>query len=90
MPFFVYILQSDDGTFYVGQTNNLGNRLQRHNGGHVRSTKAKVPWRLVYFEEYAVRAEAMKRERGIKGRKSRKYIERLVGTSHQLQRDEPR
>ena len=81
MPYFVYILQSEDGSYYVGQTNNLENRLKRHNGGHVRSTKNKKPWKLVYNEEYLTRIEAMKRERRIKTHKSRIYIEKLVRTS---------
>jgi len=77
----VYILQSADGSYYIGQTNNLENRFRRHNAGQVRSTKGKTPWTLVYFEEYPTRIEAMKRERAIKARKSRDYILRLVRTS---------
>ena len=81
MAYFVYILQADDGTYYVGQTNDLKDRLNRHNSGRVKSTKAKAPWRLVYTEELATRAQATKREKQIKGAKSRENIARLVRTS---------
>ncbi len=41
MGYCVYIVQSEkDGTYYVGHTNNLGERLDRHNSG--RSIKISV------------------------------------------------
>ena len=79
MPYFVYILQSQkDQSFYIGQTQNLTERIQRHNQGRNSSTRTKRPWKLVYFEEYTTRQEAMKREREIKRRKSSKYILSLI------------
>ena len=62
MSFFVYVLKSlKTGRFYVGQTNDLADRLRRHNEGRVKSTKAYAPWSMVYFEKYERRAEAMER-----------------------------
>jgi putative endonuclease len=82
MGYTVYILQSDrDGSFYIGHTARLDERLRRHNEGRSSFTKAKIPWKLIYHEVYGSRAEAMRRERGIKRMKSREYIERLVRTS---------
>jgi len=81
MTYYVYILQAGDGTFYTGQTKDPENRLKRHNAGRVRSTKIKTPWRIVHTERFATRTEAMKREKQIKARKSRAYIESLVRTS---------
>ena len=76
--FYVYILESlVNGSFYVGETKNLEDRLKRHNEGRSRFTSSKVPWKLVYFEEYKTRSEAMKREREIKNKKSRRFIEDL-------------
>ena len=41
MAYCVYIVQSEkDGTYYVGHTDNLGERLDRHNSG--RSIKISV------------------------------------------------
>ncbi len=37
-----------------------------------------MPWRLVYFEMFETRTEAIKRENEIKSKKSRKYIEVLI------------
>ena len=79
MPFYVYILQSlKDGSYYIGSTNNLEDRIERHNQGRSQYTKAKRPWKLVYSEEHPDRSGAVKRENQIKNRKSKEYISDLV------------
>jgi putative endonuclease len=92
MPFYVYILQSDlDGTYYVGSTGDLDMRVARHNQGGSRYTKAKRPWKLIHSEEFGNKSDALIRERQIKKRKSREYIEMLVRTVVPLkERDRPR
>lgn len=65
--YYVYILRSlRDDNFYTGHTADLKDRLTRHNRGDVRSTKARRPFVMVYFESCKTRSEAMKRERKIK------------------------
>ena len=82
MAYYIYILKSErDGTYYVGHTNNLEERLERHNQGRSSYTKAKTPWRLIYQEEFSSRGEASKREQKIKEKKNRAYIEQLVRAS---------
>jgi putative endonuclease len=85
IPHCVYIIRSDlDGTYYVGSTQNLEERLERHNQGRSQYTKAKRPWRLVYSEEHPDRSSAVKRENEIKWRKSRKFVDKLVERSRHL------
>ena len=82
MPYHVYILESlKNGTYYVGSTNNLEDRLKRHNEGRVAYTKPRRPWKLVYSEEHPDRLSAAKRETEIKGHKRRAFIERLIQKS---------
>ena len=77
--FTVYILRSErDGRYYVGQTSDLGKRLNRHNHGTERATRGRGPWVVVYTDQYDTRAEAMARESKIKARKKRAYIEELI------------
>jgi len=65
--FYMYILKSDkDKNLYFGYTNNLTNRLKEHNSGFVRSTKSRIPLRCVYYEAYASKPDAMKREHNLK------------------------
>jgi len=65
--YYVYILRSlKDDNFYTGHTADLKGRLARHNRGDVRSTKARRPFVMVYYEPCQTRSEAMKRERKVK------------------------
>jgi len=80
MGYFVYIIKSlSSGRYYIGQCRDLKNRISEHNQGRVRSTKAYIPWRLCYYEEYETRGEAMRRERELKAVKKRKYLEKIMG-----------
>jgi len=84
MAYFVYIIKSQkDGTYYVGSTQNVEERLTRHNQGRSRYTKSKIPWKLIYYEEHPDKTHALKRENAIKNRKSRDYIEGLIRASRQ-------
>lgn len=65
--FYMYILKSGkDGKLYFGYTKDLQNRLKEHNLGLVRSTKSRLPFRCVYYEAYASKDDAVKREHNLK------------------------
>ena len=78
--FYVYILFSTTSNkYYVGQTQNLQTRLEEHNNGKGGEFTSKhMPWNLMYHEIFKSRVEAVKREKEIKNKKSRKYIEWLI------------
>jgi putative endonuclease len=80
MEYFVYIIYSEKcDKFYVGHTESIMRRLDEHNKGKGgKFSKNCAPWILKYCEKYVSRAEAAKREMGIKSKKSRKYIEELI------------
>ena len=79
MIFYTYILQSQaDDSFYIGYTTSLCRRIEEHNSGLSKHTARKTPWRLVYFEDFENKSEALKREIFIKKMKSRDFIQRLV------------
>ena len=75
---YVYILKCSDETLYTGWTNNLDKRLEAHNSGKgAKYTRVRLPVKLVYYEEYEDKIEAMKREYAIK-RLSRKEKVKLI------------
>jgi putative endonuclease len=77
--YVVYILYSNKfDRYYVGHCEDITNRLTRHNSKVVPSTKPYVPWELIYTEIFPTRANATAREKEIKNKKSRKYIEFIV------------
>jgi putative endonuclease len=63
----VYMLECADKSLYTGITTNLERRLAEHAAGQgARYTKGRGPFRLVYSETCAGRAEATRRETAIK------------------------
>ena len=77
--FYVYILRSKkDGSFYIGQTNNIEDRVNRHNSGRSVYTKLKIPWDLVYYERFETRKGALQREKELKSWKSKIILQELV------------
>ena len=77
--FYTYIIYSKSKEkYYIGYTEDLELRLERHNSGGSRSTKSGSPWKIVYYEVYKTKSEVIKREYEIKKRKSKKYIEKLI------------
>jgi putative endonuclease len=78
--FKIYILQSlKNGRYYIGSTEDVDNRLEKHNAGLVRSTKGFIPWKIVYTENYNTRSDAYRREMEIKKYKGGIKFKRLLG-----------
>jgi putative endonuclease len=74
--YYVYILASkQNGTLYVGFTNDLRRRMYEHKNGIIEGfTKKYGVNRLVYFEESADVNAAIRREKQIKGWRRDKKI----------------
>jgi putative endonuclease len=72
----VYILFSKSSLkYYTGQTDNLEDRLLRHNSGQSISTKSGKPWEVVYKKQLPTRSEAMILEQKIKKRGAKRYLQ---------------
>ncbi|MBI5641188.1 MAG: GIY-YIG nuclease family protein [Nitrospirae bacterium] len=82
MPFYIYIIQSQrDNSLYVGQTNNLRDRLIRHNQGRSKYTKPRRPWKLLYSEEFESRSGALKRETDLKALHRKDLLFKLIDSA---------
>jgi len=63
MAYYVYILFSlKDYQFYTGYSTNLKKRLIYHNTGLVKSTAARRPLKLIFYEVYSNKGDALRRE----------------------------
>jgi putative endonuclease len=79
MGFQVYIIYSATlDKYYVGQTENVKQRLEQHNSGVSKFTSSAKDWEIKYLEAFGSREAALKREKEIKNKKSRKYIQWLI------------
>jgi putative endonuclease len=81
MSFYAYVIFSESyNRFYKGHCQNLEERLREHNAGKTKSIKAFRPWKLVYFEEFQTREEAILREKYFKTAAGRKYLKKKIFT----------
>ena len=70
MPYFVYLILSKfrnkKKVSYVGYTRDLQKRLDLHNSGKGAKFTRGKKWKLVYYEKYDSKSEAMKNEYKLK------------------------
>ncbi len=77
--FYTYVLINCKNTRrYIGHTQNLKERLEYHNMGKVRSTKAYRPWQVVYYEKFLTRDEAIRREKYLKSGIGREWLNNIL------------
>ena len=68
MAYYVYMLPCSDGSYYVGHTNDLEQRLAAHERGAIEGyTLSRRPVEFVFSDRFSTRLEAFHRERQIKG-----------------------
>ena len=64
---FAYMVRCKDNTIYSGYAVDPYKREEVHNSGKgANYTRARLPVKLVYFEEFDDKKEALKREREFK------------------------
>ena len=73
--FYVYVLYSDSyDRLYIGMTIDLSYRLDEHNKGQNKSTKAYLPWIMIHSEELPSRILAREKEIKLKSSSGRRFI----------------
>lgn len=80
MAFVLYMLKCSDGTLYIGQTDNLDERMRQHDVGMADSyTSTRRPLKLLHAEEFESRYEALALERKLKGWTHAKKLAYIAG-----------
>ena len=89
--FYVYLLEcKQDKSWYIGYTSDLKRRIDDHQNGYgCRTTSAKNNkvisrqamknnWKLIYYEAYIEKQDAIGRERFLKSGLGRKYLNKQL------------
>ncbi|WP_339060705.1 GIY-YIG nuclease family protein [Tepidibacillus marianensis] len=77
-PYYVYILECKDHTFYTGSTNCVERRVKQHQDGKAaKYTRGRTPVKLVYVEQGRDKSWGLRREIEIK-KLSRTKKEQLI------------
>ncbi|HLD18176.1 MAG TPA: GIY-YIG nuclease family protein [Patescibacteria group bacterium] len=70
---YVYSLKCRDG-WYIGCTNDLKDRLQRHERGDVPATKGRLPVKLEFYFGIEDKIKAFQFEKYLKSGSGRAFI----------------
>ena len=78
--YYVYILESEKsaGHYYIGLTDNLAERLKRHNTGAVPHTAKFAPWRIKSAIAFRNRNSAADFERYLKTSSGRAFAKKRL------------
>ena len=81
MTYRVYVIQNREGKFYVGLSDDVDRRIDQHNGGVSKWTRAKGPWTLTWQSEEMNPSDARKLELLLKRQKGGDGFYRIIGLS---------
>lgn len=73
---YVYILKCNDGRNYVGCTDNLKDRLKRHQSDYVPATKNRLPIELATYVTFKDRYKAFNFEKYLKSGSGRAFLKK--------------
>ncbi len=74
--FYAYVIQCENDSFYIGQTDDLSRRWGQHKQGQVGWTKRHKPVAVIHHECFDSRREAVEREKYLKTGFGRKWLKR--------------
>jgi len=73
--YYAYIIKSLISDFYYkGHCQDLEKRIAQHNSGMTVSIRPFLPFKLVYFESFETKEEAIFREKYFKSAAGRRYL----------------
>ena len=77
---YVYILQSlkKPDWLYKGSTSDLKRRFKEHNAGKNFSTAPHAPFKLIFYEAYALKSDAEAREKYLKTSMGKRVIKKQL------------
>lgn len=79
---YVYVIYNrKHGKTYIGESNDMDERLKAHNDHRFTASytaRFDGSWELVYCEECADRREARKREKGLKSYRGRQFLIQFI------------
>lgn len=84
-PFFVYLLQCSDGSYYCGHTDDMAVRMFQHHAGEIGYTSTRKPVELLWQGEFETREGAIAFEQQIKGWSRAKKEALIAGNWDRIQ-----
>jgi putative endonuclease len=84
---FTYIVECSDKTLYTGTTNNLDERISKHNEGTgAKYTRGRGPVKILYSHSFESRSEACKHEYELKQLSKTAKVDIVQSTHNEMNR----
>ncbi len=64
--------------FYIGFSEDLRKRVRSHNANENQATKNRGPWKLIFYEAYLNKYDALRREKYLKSTKGRTTLKTML------------
>jgi predicted GIY-YIG superfamily endonuclease len=75
---YVYILRCSDSKLYTGCTEDLDERIKRHDSGFVPATKLRLPAILITYIAFIDKYKAFEFEKYLKGGSGRAFLNKRL------------
>ena len=80
--YYVYVLQNKEtGKLYTGYTANLLRRLKEHKNGNTQTTKTLKTNKLIFYEAFMNKMDAIRREKYFKTTKGKSSLRQTIRKS---------
>ncbi len=76
--YIVYVLKDSNNKLYVGLSKNIERRLNEHLNNKVWTTKRMLNPKLIYFEGFIAKYDAMRREKYLKTTKGKRTLKLML------------
>ena len=76
--YYVYILQLNNNQLYTGFTEELKRRIVEHKKGKVKSTSNRLPVKLIHYEAYYLKKDALRREKYLKTTEGKRFLKQQI------------
>ncbi len=76
--YYVYLLRNANGNIYTGFTHDLKKRFTEHNDGRSKFTKYRGPWKIIFYEAYLNKYDALRREKYLKTTKGKTTLRNML------------
>jgi len=83
--YYTYVLLSEkDKKLYIGYTSNLKRRYKEHTNGEVFATKGRLPLKLIFYEAFISKEDALRREKYFKTDPGKKSLNLMLKKSREI------
>ncbi len=76
--FYIYILKLNNNKLYTGYSDNIKRRIKEHQSGKVLTTSKYLPIKLIHYEAYTLKSDALKREKFLKTSEGKRLLKQQL------------